>query len=132
MERTMTRSLLALISAALFAVGVAGCATADAGNGFEEGTMEERTTIQVENFNPMLVTIEAISRGTDYRLGQVETSQSQTFDLPATADELDLQIMVDPLGSSDTFVSHQVTAAPGSTVHVQVQPSLDFTTVTVR
>ena len=128
----MIRPLLGFVSAAFVAVAVAGCATADAGNAFEEAPVEETTTIQVENYNPMLVTIEAVSRGTDYRLGQVETSQSRTFDLPATADELDLQIMVDPLGSSSRFVSQPVTATPGSVVYVQVQPSLDFTTVTVR
>lgn len=128
----MTRSLLALGSAALFAVPAAGCASADAANGFERARTEETTTIQVDNYNPMLVTVEARSRGADYRLGQVETSQSQTFELPVTADELDLQIMVDPVGSSETFLSQHIPAIPGSVIYVEVRSALDFTTVTVR
>ena len=108
----MTRTMLAAGSALLLAFGTTACATtSDAQPAF--GPDAEPTTTQVENYNSLLVTVEALSGGKERRLREVETSRQATFALSPGIDELDLRLRVDPLGSADTWTSTELSVPPG-------------------
>jgi len=87
----------------------------------------------VENNNTLRVTVEAMSDGIDYRLGEVETADPELFRLPnAVEDAFDLHLRVDPIGSPATYVSDEIVYSPGDHIDVEVESDLDFTTVTIR
>lgn len=122
----MRRSMIAAATALLVGLGSAGCASAPQAD--EEGP----TLVRVQNYNPLAVTVEALSAGDDQRLGQVETTDTETFALPPTVQEYDLRIRVDPIGSTEVFLSDELVARRGDVIEVEVEANLDLSTVVVR
>ena len=122
------RTQLSVLAIALtLGLATVGCA------GTQQGTDTAPTEIRVENYHPLLVTVEAISDGIDYNLGQVETTDSGTFELPRGIDDIfGLRIRIDPVGSPVSFVSDEILYSPGDLIHVEVESDLDLTTVTVH
>lgn len=88
--------------------------------------------IQVENYHPLTVTVDAVSSGEDHRLGQVETTDTERFVLPRTVNEYDLRILVDPIGSTDTYLSDELLLDSGDRIDVTVESNLGLTAVSVR
>jgi hypothetical protein len=116
-----------LIAAGIVVVlGLAGTSCASAPQG---STSPEDTTIRVENNNSLLVDVQVLSGGRDYRLGQVETADTDTFDLPRTVSAFDVKVLIDPIGSPEAYVSDQITFAPGDVIYVEVENDLDLTSV---
>ncbi len=93
---------------------------------------EQATRIQVENFNSQRITVNAVSGGADFRLGDVGTTQTASFALPRTVSGFELQILVDPIGSSRTYMSRRIQFNPGDVIRVVVEANLDLTSVTIR
>ncbi|MDX1647919.1 MAG: hypothetical protein R3304_12305 [Longimicrobiales bacterium] len=124
----MRSRLFALGTALALGLITAGCASTPSGS---DGA--EDTRIQVENNHPLLVNVEAVAGGVDYRLGQVETADTQVFTLPDNVDSTyDLHLRVDPVGSAAVYVSDEILYTVGDLIRVQVESNLNVTTVTVR
>ena len=123
----MRNALLALASALLL-VGSSACS----GNAPRGREAPEATLVRVQNFNPLRVTVEVVSSGNDRRLGQVETNATETFTLPRGVNPYGLRIRVDPIGSTEVFLSDALTPSPGDAIDVQVQSNLGLTSVTLR
>lgn len=126
----MTRQPLTTWIAAAAGILAAGCATAPAP---EMGTPgEPSTVVEVTNHHPQLVVVEATSSGFDQRLGQVETNDTETFELPSNLEVSDLRIRIEPVGSTETYLSPRVSVATNDVVTVTVESNLALTTVAVR
>lgn len=69
----MRRKIFVLGAALLFGLGASACAATP-----ESGMQADHTTIEVENNNSLLVSVEALSDGIDYELGQVEARRPCT------------------------------------------------------
>lgn len=123
----MRRRILALV-ATLFLTG-AGLACA----GLPRPDPDRAPTrIQVENFHALPVEVHVVAGGEDYLLGRIESGRDELFLLPRAAGQDEPQIQVDPIGSEELFVSRPLVFAPGSLIHVAVEPRLGETLVTVR
>ena len=128
----MSRKLLTTWIAVAAAL-VTGCATTQDTQEAEPGaTGGETTVVEVTNNHPLLVTVEAVSSGFDQRLGQVASNRTERFELPSTASQSDLRIQVEPVGSTDSYLSPQVSVAANDVIEVTVEANLGLSTVAVR
>lgn len=129
----MGRKLMAGCVALAVGLTTAGCASAPRTEetGGELGDSPQ-TMVEVTNNNELLVTVEALSSGPDQTLGQVAANGTETFPLPQSIDASGLRIQVEPIGSTETYVSPQILVSRGDVVTVRVESNLDLTTVSVR
>lgn len=118
---------IAFAAALLLALGTLACASTP-----EAADDQVPTIIEVQNYNSLTVTVDAVSSGEDFRLGQVETTDTERFTLPPTVNEYDLRILVDPIGSPRTYLSDELVFSPGDVIEVEVESNLDLTSVSVR
>lgn len=121
------RATVAILSIALLTTA---CATS--GGVDWDARDEQATRVQVENFNSSRITVNAVSGGADFRLGDVGTTQTESFALPRTVSGYELQIVVDPIGSTRTYMSRRIQFNPGDVIDVVVESNLDLTSVTIR
>jgi hypothetical protein len=104
-----------------------GCAST------QQGTSERAPTrIEVSNYNPLTVTVYAVSSGQNYRLGQINTGRTAVFGVPRGVNEFDLRILVDPIGSRLSWMTDPLVYAPGDLIQVQIESNLNLTSVTFR
>jgi hypothetical protein len=90
--------------------------------------------LRVTNHNWSLVVVYAMRNGTRWRLGDVPTMGTRTFSLDRTTGmgPGGVEILVDPLGSSEAFLTDQVTVGPGETIVLRVENNLSHSTYSVR
>jgi hypothetical protein len=124
----MRHKLLTTCIAVTLGLATAGCATTPQEDTGEAG----ETVVEVTNNHPVEVTVQAVSSGADQRLGQVETNETQRFELPENVTVEDLRIQVEPVGSTDRYLSPSISVSDGDRVTVNVASNLDLTTVAVR
>ena len=118
------------IVAALAAVtiDVAGCATKHASSALQA----ERTAVSVKNDNWLDVTIFAVRGGARTRLGFVTGMSRGTFPVPSDfAPDGTLQLMVDPVGSSATYVTDKIVVNSGQRVELTVATVLRMSSFAV-
>jgi hypothetical protein len=122
-RRAATLTVL-LVVALLVVALVAACASRDAGSGADG--QPGYATLVIENDNTSTVTVYALRAGTRQRLGSIIGLSRETFTIRRT--NLDpggeLRVLVDPLGSFRTFVSHPVQVAEGDVIEMRVNSFL--------
>lgn len=131
----MRRKLLATSMALAVGLATAACATTsdtEMGATGNEPTGNGSTIVEVTNNHPQLVTVEAVSSGFDERLGDVASNETERFELPSGVSGADLRIQVDPIGSTESYLSPRVSAAGNDVITVTVEANLGLTTVAVR
>ena len=118
------------IVAALAAVtiDVAGCATKHASS----APQAERTAVSVKNDNWLDVTIFAVRGGARTRLGFVTGMSRGTFPVPSDfVPDGTLQLMVDPVDSSATYVTDKIVVNSGQRVELTVATVLRMSSFAV-
>jgi FtsP/CotA-like multicopper oxidase with cupredoxin domain len=131
-EDSMKRELLATCIAVTVGLATAGCASTQTDQADTE-LGEGQTTVEVTNNHEQPVTVQAVSSaGEDRRLGQVAADRTERFTLPASVSDADLRIQVDPVGSTESYLSPQISVGEGDVVTVRVEANLAMSTVSVR
>lgn len=93
----------------------------------------ERTTVRVENNNWSNMTVYLLRGTTRYRLGMVTSMTSRVFRVPPSlmGGVSDVRLMVDPLGSHQTFTTPNIQVNPGEEIEFNVQNHLAISSVSV-
>ena len=119
------------IVAALAALTVDGaaCATKKASSAQPQ---PERTAVTVKNDNWLDVTIFAVRSGARTRLGFVTGMSRGTFPIPSDfVPDGTLQLMVDPVGSSATYMTDRIVVNSGQRVELTVATVLRMSSFAV-
>lgn len=122
------RTLLGPLVAVLLA---AGCANARPATGPQPA--ETKTTVQVTNHNWSDMVVYAVHNGLRVRLGMVTSMSSRRMAVPrnlalATGD---FRLAVDPIGSSQGFVTQPLQIRPGSRIEFNIQNNLPISSYSV-
>ena len=90
-------------------------------------------TVKVANYNWMDVNVYAVQGGTRVRLGTVTTMGSNTFQLPARflSQSNSVRLMVDPIGSTEGYMTDGILVHGGQQISFNVQNSLQFSSFSV-
>jgi hypothetical protein len=82
--------------------------------------------IRVENHNWLDVNVYAVHNGTRYRLGTVTSMTRQMFRLPVAmlAQTGEFRLLVDPIGSSEVFLTEPLLVSPGQQIDWNVENHL--------
>ncbi|MBX6364276.1 MAG: hypothetical protein IRZ00_10450 [Gemmatimonadetes bacterium] len=82
--------------------------------------------MRVANHNWLDVDVYAVREGTKYRLGTVTSMTAQVFRLPSglATPSGDFQLLVDPIGSNEVFVTEPLLVAPGQLVDWSIENHL--------
>ena len=92
-----------------------------------------KATAAVTNNNLLDVDVFVMAGGTKSRLGTVVTSQSQEFDLPASAVNAGpVRVSADPIGARVAYTSDPLTISDGDRIRLTVSPQLTQSSVTVE
>lgn len=80
--------------------------------------------VEVQNRGFYDMTIYVIRSGQRVRLGQVSGNSTATFELPRTMVNpgLPIRFQADPIGSSRTPFSEEISVSPGDTVQLTIPP----------
>lgn len=132
--RPLKRPVRYTLLAAVLAGSVAsGCRTGDNGS-VERRQINRPVPVNIQNNNFLDIAVFATSSGSRIKLGQVTGKSSGTFRIhPRRLNMVaGLQIMVDPLGSAQTYLSPVVFPGGAETVVLTVANILDRSYITVR
>lgn len=90
-------------------------------------------TVHVENYNWMDVVVYAVHGGTRMRLGQVTSMSSANFRLPSRflSGSENVRLLVDPIGSTEGYMTDGIVLHDGQSVSFNVQNSLQFSSISV-
>jgi len=82
------------------------------------------TYVEVQNRAFLDMTIYVVRSGQRVRLGQVSGNSTATFELPKTMVNpgLPIRFQADPIGSSRTPFSQEISVNPGDTVQLTIPP----------
>jgi hypothetical protein len=114
-----------VLMVSLLALGACGGTNYSQMGDFQPAPSDQTITIAVTNSNTSDVNVYAVQGGQRYRLGTVTTSDTQTFNAPATvAMDGNVRILVEPIGGLNRWVSPSITVAPGQQLKLDVLPDL--------
>jgi hypothetical protein len=89
-------------------------------------------SLTVTNQNWLDVDVFVIRGTTRYRLGAVGGNSSATLSIPTSLIvHGQLQLMADPIGSDDVYVTEMITVAPDETVQLTVAPRMRMSSYAV-
>jgi hypothetical protein len=90
--------------------------------------------LHVENYNWMDVVVYAVQGDTRMRLGQVTSMSSQDFRLPSRflSGGDNVRLLVDPIGSTEGYMTDGVLVHDGERVSFNVQNALQFSSLSVN
>ncbi|HEX8242087.1 MAG TPA: hypothetical protein VF541_01280 [Longimicrobium sp.] len=90
-------------------------------------------TLHVENFNWMDVVVYAVQGTRRIRLGQVTSMGSGNFRIPERflSSSENVRLMVDPVGSTEGYMTEGIAVRDGQRVSFSVQNALQFSSVQV-
>jgi hypothetical protein len=120
--------------------GLSSSYSADAAGGSGAGTVAARESgssrapvIRVDNRNWADVVVYAVRSGRKQRLGMVTSMSMARFRLPDSmvTGTGELQLLVDPIGSSNRYLSAPVLVGPGQDVAFNVQNYLPMSSISV-
>lgn len=124
------RAMRWVVAAALvMGLGGGGCARATGAGASEDAlaaSPSDPVRVRVENHNWLDVDVYAVREGTKYRLGTVTSMTAHVFQLPAGlfTQSGDFRLLVDPIGSSEVFVTEPLLVGPGQQVDWSVENHL--------
>jgi len=113
------------IVAVVLAASLAACATSSSGAGY---STDEVTVVNVTNNNASRIVVSVVSLGMTRRLGEVETNGAESFTLPRGINLADLQILLDPVGPSGSFLTPRMVLHRGDVVQITIPANLQATT----
>jgi hypothetical protein len=98
------------------------------------GSSQPTATLHVENYNWLDVVVYAAQGNSRMRLGQVTSMSSADFRIPSrflmgAADNL--RLMVDPIGSTEGYMTDGIVVRDGQRVSFSVQNALQFSSLMV-
>jgi hypothetical protein len=124
MERTCIAAALAALT-----MDVAACATH---HGSSAPPAPERAAVTVKNDNWSDVVVFVVRSGTRSRIGSVTAMSTHTFRVPPDlAPDGILQLMVDPVGSNNTYVTDRIVVNSGQRVELTVAQVLRMSSFSV-
>ena len=90
--------------------------------------------VTVRNDNWLDVVIYAVHGNSRFRVGTVGGSSTQTFRLVGEVANgtTPLQLLADPIGSSNTYMTDPVTLNPGQRLELQVGSTISISTFAIR
>jgi hypothetical protein len=88
------------------------------------GPLPDRTTVRVDNRKFLDVTVYVWNGGQRVRLGLVPGTSTRTFTIPSSLifGTSTLRFQADPIGASETPVSHEIAVREGDEVGLVIQP----------
>ena len=97
------------------------------------GSSLPTATLHVENYNWMDVVVYAVQGTSRIRLGQVTSMGSANFRIPERflAASENVRLMVDPIGSTEGYMTDGIVVRDGQRVSFSVQNALQFSSVSV-
>lgn len=112
-----------LIALALLSLSIMACSTVAPGTGGID--LEEATAIQVDNRGFIDMTVYVARSTARQRLGVAAGTRVTTFRLPRSlvGPATPLRFIADPIGSSRTSVSDEISVSPGDTVVMVIPPA---------
>ena len=140
------RTLKTLVAAVAASLTLGACASASAGtppimslvDGPAPAAIHRASApsalLHVENYNWMDVVVYAVQGDTRMRLGQVISMTGQDFRLPGRflSDGDNVRLMVDPIGSTEGYMTDGIVVRDGERVSFSVQNALQFSSLTVN
>lgn len=96
-------------------------------------SLSDPATVKVANYNWMDVNVYAVQGGTRVRLGTVTTMGTSTFHIPARflAQSGSVRLMVDPIGSTEGYMTDGILVHGGQQISFNVQNALQFSSFSV-
>ena len=114
------RQFRGLLTIAMLASAAACARSARPGN--ESSTLQGVTTARITNNNWLDVNVYAARAGSRLRLGMVGGQNTEVFRLPRHfVDARGVQILIDPIGSPQSYQTELISVAPGQQIDVVVQ-----------
>jgi len=97
------------------------------------GAVSAPATVRVSNYNWLDVNVYAVQGGTRVRLGTVTSMSNGTFQLPARflAQANSVRLMVDPIGSTEGYMTDGILVHGGQQISFNVQNALQFSSISV-
>lgn len=91
-------------------------------------------TVTVQNDNWLDVVVYVLRGASRFRVGTVRATSSETFRLTAegTGGTRPLQLLADPIGSDQGYVTDPVVLAPGQRLELRVGGAINTSTFSVR
>ena len=128
MRRIITGAVAALVLG-----GTTACASATPQPYSDEASPRaDEIMVHVTNHNFDAVTVRALTGAQNLRLGTVESDRESDFVVPPTLNRTDLRLVVVTVGSGERYETQPLSVMLGSTVDLDVNPSLDLSDATVR
>jgi osmotically-inducible protein OsmY len=93
---------------------------------------ETAVTVRVSNNNWATVLVYAVNLGESYRLGSVQTGMTATFSLSKRfLDAGDLELSIRPIGSPTAYGTGRILFAPGESIELTVENTLELSSFVV-
>jgi len=117
-----------VLGAAMLLAASASCAK----HGVSSGPATQPIPLDVTNENWLDVDVFVVRGTTRYRLGTVSGNSSATLSIPASVVvHGEFQLMADPIGSKDIYVTDRITAGPDQTVQLTLAPRMRMSSFAV-
>jgi hypothetical protein len=120
-----------IASTAVLAITLSACASG--GSQRAPAPAMAPTRIEVTNHNWADMRVYVVRSGTRFRLGTVSSMGTQIFQLPRTlsVSTSGLQLIADPIGSREMYMTQTLNIAPGQLVRFKVENHLAISSVSV-
>ena len=131
--RTLAAAVAAVLTLGACASSGGGAGAVPARIDGPRGVEASAPTIKVDNRNWADVVVYAMRGGSRVRLGMVTSMSTQTFRVPRSllTGSDNLRLLVDPIGSSQGYVSEAILVRPGQQIAFNVQNHLSMSSVAV-
>jgi hypothetical protein len=132
MEKTMP-TLRTIAASTLLVALSAACSPAHRERSGPAPQRAEHVAVKVTNNNWADMVVYAVRSGIRHRLGTVTSMQTQLLRVPRNivSPTGDLQLLADPIGSPEPYVSPRLMTAPGQRVEFVIQNHLAISSVSV-
>ncbi|HEX9109768.1 MAG TPA: hypothetical protein VF832_21140 [Longimicrobiales bacterium] len=127
-----------VLSVALAVAAVTGACASGRGvvagwDDFAQAAPARNAIVHVDNHNWQDVDVFAVREGMKVRLGMVTSMAGGDFKLPESflVGSPNVQLRIDPIGSSMGYMTQTILVAPGQTVDLRIENNLNLTSYSV-
>lgn len=111
---------------------LAACAS-DTNRGVSSALEEQPISLAVTNENWLDVNVFVVRGDGRYRIGEVTGNTSATLTIPSSLIiHGEVQLMADPVGSDDRYVTETISVSPNEAVQLTVAPRMRMSSYAVR
>ena len=124
---------VALAVAAVTGACASGRGVVADGEDFAQAAPARNAIVHVDNHNWQDVDVFAVREGMKIRLGMVTSMAGGDFKLPESflVGSPNVQLRIDPIGSSMGYMTQTILVAPGQTVDLRIENNLNLTSYSV-